>query len=100
VLQAATFYSITASDVPAVITDVSVGDVTGDRIPDIVGIDGARHAIAVFAVTGHGGFAPAEAVPTDIGPRALALADLDGNGALDIVVATQFALAIALARCE
>lgn len=68
-------------------------DLNGDGRPDLAVADAAMSAVYVFINSGGGraggvpGFARANEVPVGAGPVAVAAADLDGDGALDLVTA-------------
>ena len=71
---------------------VSVADLNGDGIPDLVVADyGTRDApgntISVLLGTGHGGFAAPTGYQVGTQPKSVAIADVDGNGTLDLIVA-------------
>jgi hypothetical protein len=67
---------------------LSVGDVNGDKRPDVVvpNLDGK--AVSVLLGAGGGAFAPAPGSPFAVGDRPgyVALGDLNGDAALDVVV--------------
>ncbi len=73
--------------------DLATGDLNGDGLPDIAvavaGSDSAAAdgAVAVLLATGNGRFAPSARVPAGDAPRSIALGDLNGDGALDVVTA-------------
>jgi VCBS repeat protein len=57
---------------------VAVGDVTGDRVPDLVAANG--NSVSVLANRGDGTFAAAVDYPAGHAVGAIALADVDGDG--------------------
>ncbi len=72
---------------------IAVADLDGDTLPDLISADRADHLIgatpSVSVLLGHGDgtFGPADIIHLDASPGALAVADLDGDAALDILVA-------------
>jgi hypothetical protein len=64
-------------------------DVNGDGIPDLLTPDYGSDSVSLFTGLGDGTFAPAVnlPLPTGAGPAALAVADVNGDGRPDIVVA-------------
>ena len=74
--------------------DLATGDLNGDGLPDIaVAVEGSDSAagdgaLAILLATGNGRFAPPVRVPAGDAPRSIALGDLNGDGALDVVTAT------------
>ncbi len=63
-------------------------DVDGDGRVDLVVANAGQNRAAILAGDGAGGFAPARLVGTGARPRALQLADMDGDGDLNIVTAS------------
>lgn len=70
-------------------SDLAAGDLNGDGAIDLVvtpAIDDGT-SVSVLHNDGVGAFAPALLYTAGLGPTAVALADLDGNGSLDIATA-------------
>ena len=73
--------------------DLATGDLNGDGLPDIaVAVAGSDSvvgdgSVAILLATGNGRFAPPVRVPAGEAPRSIALGDLNGDGALDVVTA-------------
>jgi len=71
---------------------VAIGDLDGDGKPDFVVTNNADSSISIFRNTGTGDslststFAPPVILTTGRGPWGIAVADIDGDGKLDIVV--------------
>lgn len=71
---------------------IAAGDVNGDGIPDIVLAGGQGSSLyflvnSYFPGDGSGGFGAEVIVAADLAPNAVALADVNGDGKLDIVSA-------------
>lgn len=68
---------------------VAVGDINGDATMDIVTADDDSDSLTLLAGDGSGGFSelPDSPLSANNGPRGVALADINGDVALDIVVA-------------
>jgi hypothetical protein len=69
---------------------VALGDLQGDEVLDIVTANSSPgpNGISVLTGTGDGSFLPQVRYPAGLAPVAVALADLQDNGALDIVTAS------------
>jgi hypothetical protein len=70
-------------------TAVAVGDFNGDGIPDAV-VTNYGHfgssTISILLGTGKGGFKAAQTMSVSSGPSAIAAADLNGDGKLDLAI--------------
>lgn len=72
-------------------TLVAVGDLNGDGIPDaVLGTPGSPD-ISVFLNDGRGGFTSPGSITPPASPNALAVADVDRDGFLDVVAAGSLA---------
>ncbi len=71
--------------VPSPISNVAVGDVNGDGALDIVTTSSLSSTLHVLLNTGSGHFASAVSYPAGYRPEAPALADVDGDGDLDVL---------------
>ena len=79
--------------------DVAVGDINADGKPDIVAVNLNSSSISVFLNNTTAGastavFLPQQTFTTGSSPRALAIADLDRDGKLDIVTTSSNAMAV------
>ena len=78
-------YVNVVNDIP---TAVAIGDVNGDGKPDLVVADAGNNAVIVLPGKGDGTFGAPVSYSlgaTPVSPASIALADLDGDGKLDIV---------------
>jgi uncharacterized repeat protein (TIGR01451 family) len=66
---------------------IAIGDLDGDRRPDVVTGNFASNDITVLRNRGNGTFA-ATAFAAGAGPRGVAIGDLDGDGKEDVAVAS------------
>ncbi len=66
--------------------DVASGDLDRDGRPDLAFALRDAHRVAVLLGQDHASFEEAERLPVESGPHSLAAADLDGDGAREILV--------------
>jgi hypothetical protein len=69
---------------------LSVGDLQGDGVPDLVTANDRSDDVSVLLGVGDGTFEPAVSYPCGPAPESVAIADLDGDGAMDLIVANKF----------
>ncbi len=68
---------------------LAVGDMNGDGKPDLVVANEAASVVSILLGSGDGRFSGLISITTSMPPVSLALADLDSNGAMDIMVGMQ-----------
>ncbi len=71
----------------SLIWGLALGDLDGDRIPDVATVANGSSTVEVRLGLGHGAFGAPTSFPTGVNPRAVAIADLDGDGTPDLVTA-------------
>ena len=81
--------SYRAYDLPYLPQSVSVGDLNEDSLPDLV-IANQGCGITLYFGVGSGQFSDRRDIHTEGEPRGADIADLDGDGHLDVAVATGF----------
>lgn len=70
---------------------VALGDLNGDEIVDIAALNAGASTVTLFFGEGDLNFGNRTAVPIGAGPEDIGLADLDDDGALDLIIAESFA---------
>jgi VCBS repeat protein/flagellar hook capping protein FlgD len=68
-------------------SSVAVGDLNGDRQPDLAVANWGSFTVSVLLAKGDGSFAPKADFGTGIEPRSVAIEDLNGDGWADLAVA-------------
>jgi FG-GAP-like repeat len=68
---------------------IAVGDINHDGTSDVAVLTAFDSQVNVLLNQGHGTFGPAVAYPAGTNPGSLAIADLDGDGAVDLVIADE-----------
>ncbi|MEM6291929.1 MAG: VCBS repeat-containing protein [Myxococcota bacterium] len=66
-------------------TTISLSDVNGDDVLDIVGASPSGQFAEIQYGDGDGGIASAQIVPLPVGPRAVGIGDFDNDGRADLV---------------
>ena len=73
--------------VPAELLGIAAGDVNGDELPDLVIPDPAADELLIFLASPDGGFLPALQEAVGNRPIDVVLADVNGDGRMDIATA-------------
>lgn len=73
------------SNLPSAITQIAVGDISGDGLPDVVASGAANGTLAVLINHGPGQLPAIVTTAVDGAPGLLALTDVDHDGKLDVV---------------
>jgi hypothetical protein len=68
--------------------DLTVADIGGDRLPDVIVATGDRPAVEVLHGIGRGQLAAPKGLPIPWGPDGVVIADFTGDGRMDLAVAT------------
>ena len=65
---------------------VAIGDLNGDRRPDLVAANTGANSVSVLLNKGHGSFRPRHDSPTGAFPHTVAIGDLNGDGKPDLAI--------------
>ncbi|MCB9568532.1 MAG: VCBS repeat-containing protein [Myxococcales bacterium] len=84
-----TYDLLTTIPLDAPLIDLALADLNGDGDVDLITNDWSGGLLLVFKGDGDGGFAPWQEVAVGQRPRGFEIADLDGDGALEVVVAPE-----------
>jgi hypothetical protein len=87
VFASAQSYSVQSLNLSSVPFELAVGDLNGDRHPDIAVSNPMRGCVSVLLNNGNGTFGTAKTYAVGGSPTSLALGDVSGDGKLDIVTA-------------
>ena len=81
-------------------SDVTIGDVNGDGLPDIVVVspDGDSPRLSWLLQQPSGRFSAVQSLPVEKSPRRARVADIDGDGRADVVVAHSGGFGLGLLR--
>jgi hypothetical protein len=88
--QGASFSSAQVYEASATVdaTRIAIGDLTNDARPDLVVSNAVEGTVSVFLNSGGGAFESRISYPADDVPAGIAIADIDGDGARDVVIGT------------
>ena len=81
-------------------SDIAMADLNGDGTPDLIVADGSSDRILIYSGLGGGQFGQpvrlTDGLPEGEGPAGLSVADLNGDGRLDLMVADKGADAVSI----
>ena len=66
---------------------LAVGDVNGDRVPDLAIANNCAGSVSLLLGAGAGNFAPKTDLVTGAGAGSVAIGDVDGDGLVDLLAA-------------